>query len=88
LSLKPKAEAAMQMSAFSVSFAHVRASVCRFAISRNGAVTVDWVVVTAASVALALAVFGAVRTGTTDLGGAINAAMVDTLVVSAREPEG
>lgn len=46
----------------------------------DGAVTVDWVVLTAAIVGLGLAVLGSVRTGATDLAGDIESNLTDTVV--------
>ncbi len=43
-----------------------------FRWDEDGAVTVDWVVLTAAIVGLGIAVITAVRTGTSDLGTEIN----------------
>ena len=48
-------------------FAHIK----NFAADESGAVTVDWVVLTAAIVGLGIAVVASVRTGTTDIGEAI-----------------
>lgn len=47
----------------------------RFANEEDGAVTVDWVVLTAALVALAIAVAAAVSGGVTTLGGEISETM-------------
>lgn len=46
-----------------------------FRRNEDGAVTVDWVVLTAAIVALGFAVFGAVRNGATDLAGDIGTSL-------------
>ena len=43
-----------------------------FRADEDGAVTVDWVVLTAAIVGLGIAVIAAVRTGTTDMAGDIS----------------
>jgi Flp pilus assembly pilin Flp len=43
------------------------ANIKTFAADESGAVTVDWVVLTAAIVGLGIAVIASVRTGTTDL---------------------
>jgi Flp pilus assembly pilin Flp len=43
--------------------------VARFLNEEEGAVTVDWVVLTAAVVGLAIAAYGAIETGATDLTG-------------------
>lgn len=43
------------------------ANIKNFAADESGAVTVDWVVLTAAIVGLGIAVIASVRTGTTDL---------------------
>ncbi|MDG3042052.1 hypothetical protein [Roseicyclus marinus] len=49
-----------------------------FAKSESGAVTVDWVVLTAALVGLGLAVMTVVSNGIEDLSGDISTALVDT----------
>jgi Flp pilus assembly pilin Flp len=46
----------------------------------DGAVTVDWVVLTAAIVGLGLAVLGSVRSGATDLASDIESNLTDTVV--------
>jgi Flp pilus assembly pilin Flp len=46
-----------------------------FIADEDGAVTVDWVVLTAAIVGLGIAVIASVREGTETLGGAISAAV-------------
>lgn len=48
----------------------------------DGAVTVDWVVLTAAVVALAAVAYGQVRDGTSDLSGDIETALTDTAVIT------
>jgi Flp pilus assembly pilin Flp len=52
-------------------FANIKA----FSANESGAVTVDWVVLTAAIVGLGIAVITAVRTGTTTLGNSIATAV-------------
>jgi Flp pilus assembly pilin Flp len=47
----------------------------RFEKDEDGAVTVDWVVLTAAIVGLGVAVIASVRTSTTDLGTRISSAI-------------
>ncbi|MDU8942947.1 Flp family type IVb pilin [Ovoidimarina sediminis] len=47
----------------------------RFKDDEDGAVTVDWVVLTAAIVGLGVAVIGSVRTATTTLGDKISTAI-------------
>ena len=47
----------------------------RFKDDEDGAVTVDWVVLTAAIVGLGVAVIGSVRTATTSLGTKISSAV-------------
>ena len=47
----------------------------RFNEDEDGAVTVDWVVLTAAIVGLGVAVIGSVRTATTSLGNKISSAI-------------
>lgn len=49
-----------------------------------GAVSVDWVVLTAATVGLGLSAAAAVRTGTSDLGGSIEAGLSNASVVPLR----
>ncbi|MEJ6392435.1 hypothetical protein V8J82_04155 [Gymnodinialimonas sp. 2305UL16-5] len=49
-----------------------------FAASESGAVTVDWVVLTAALVGLGLAVMSVVSGGVEDLSTDINSALTDT----------
>ena len=48
-----------------------------FSRDEDGAVTVDWVVLTAAIVGLGIAVMSAVGTGVTDLGGQIPGDLAD-----------
>jgi len=52
----------------------------RFREDESGAVTVDWVVLTAAIVGLGIAVLTTVRTGINDLGGEISTALTDAKV--------
>ncbi|MDD7971744.1 hypothetical protein PUT78_11585 [Roseinatronobacter sp. HJB301] len=62
------------------------ANIKTFAADESGAVTVDWVVLTAAIVGLGIAVIASVRTGTSDLastiGGALTGATVDATGVT------
>ena len=51
-----------------------------FAKDESGAVTVDWVVLTAAIVGLGIAVMASVRGGATDLAGDIGDNLTDTVV--------
>lgn len=53
-----------------------------FRADEDGAVTVDWVVLTAAIVGLGIAVLGTVRGGATDLAGDIGTELEDTVVGS------
>ncbi|ANB35062.1 Flp pilus assembly pilin Flp [Rhodovulum sulfidophilum] len=53
-----------------------------FAKSDSGAVTVDWVVLTAAIVGLGIAVLSTVRGGVNDLGGEISDALSEATVAS------
>lgn len=53
-----------------------------FLTSQSGAVTVDWVVLTAATVGLGLASTVAVRTGSTNLGGQIEASLSGAAVAA------
>lgn len=59
------------------------ANIKTFAADESGAVTVDWVVLTAAIVGLGIAVVASVRTGTTSVAGQIetslSAATIPTL---------
>ena len=54
----------------------------RFQDDEDGAITVDWVVLTAALIAIALAVAGLVSGGTTELGNEIS----DTLTTLFPDP--
>ncbi|PZX19684.1 hypothetical protein LX81_00141 [Palleronia aestuarii] len=51
-----------------------------FRRDEDGAVTVDWVVLTAAIVGLGIAVLASVRTGVTNLGTDIGASLTDASV--------
>ena len=51
-----------------------------FAADESGAVTVDWVVLTAAIVGLGIAVIASVSTGVNNLGGDISTALTDATV--------
>ena len=51
------------------------ANIKTFAADESGAVTVDWVVLTAAIVGLGIAVIASVRTGTQDIGDKIQASL-------------
>jgi Flp pilus assembly pilin Flp len=53
-----------------------------FRAEEDGAVTVDWVVLTAAIVGLGIAVILAVRTGTTDMAGDIGTTLSNATVPS------
>jgi Flp pilus assembly pilin Flp len=46
-----------------------------FSKDESGAVTVDWVVLTAAVVGLAIAAFGTIKTSTTELTGKVETAI-------------
>ena len=76
----------MQMSAFRLRMGHVLAEVPAFVESGKGAVSVDWVVLTAASLGLALAAFVGVRGGAIDLGTQINGSMTQAWQVATAEP--
>lgn len=52
-------------------FAHIK----NFAADESGAVTVDWVVLTAAIVGLGIAVVASVRTGTTSVASEIQSSL-------------
>lgn len=54
----------------------------RFHNDESGAVTVDWVVLTAAVVGLGIAVVATVRTGVTGLGGNISTALSGATVAT------
>ncbi len=51
------------------------ANIKTFAADESGAVTVDWVVLTAAIVGLGIAVVASVRTGTTSVAGEISSSL-------------
>nr|WP_083195179.1 hypothetical protein [Pararhodobacter sp. CCB-MM2] len=53
-----------------------------FCTDESGAVTVDWVVLTAAIVGLGIAVISSVRTGTNALGTEISTSLTNASVVS------
>ena len=57
-----------------------------FLSGESGAVTVDWVVLTAAAVGLGLATMAVVSGGTEDLSGDINQAMTDMEIASTFAP--
>jgi hypothetical protein len=56
------------------------ANIKTFAADESGAVTVDWVVLTAAIVGLGIAVIASVRTGTTDLATDIQTSLTNATV--------
>lgn len=51
-----------------------------FRKDEDGAVTVDWVVLTAAVVGLGVAAYGSIQTGTTSLTGKIGSYMTDITI--------
>lgn len=53
-----------------------------FAVNESGAVTVDWVVLTAAIVGLGLAVVASVRTGVDSLGSSISSSLTTAAVAT------
>lgn len=55
----------------------------RFARDEDGAVTVDWVVLTAAVVGLAIIGFGAIKDGTSDLADSISTDMASAATAPA-----
>lgn len=57
------------------------ANIKNFAADESGAVTVDWVVLTAAIVGLGIAVIASVSDGVGDLAGAIGESLSDAEVV-------
>ena len=59
------------------------ANIKNFAADESGAVTVDWVVLTAAIVGLGIAVVTSVRTGVTTLGTNISNSLTTTGAVTA-----
>ena len=59
------------------------ANIKNFAADESGAVTVDWVVLTAAIVGLGIAVVASVRTGVTNLGTQINTSLSTDGAVTA-----
>ena len=56
------------------------ANIKTFAADESGAVTVDWVVLTAAIVGLGIAVIASVRTGTQDIGDKIQASLTSATI--------
>ena len=70
------------------------ANIKNFAADESGAVTVDWVVLTAAIVGLGIAVVASVRGGVTDIGDAISnslsGATIDTTAggITLGNPDG
>ena len=58
------------------------ANIKTFAADESGAVTVDWVVLTAAIVGLGIAVVASVRGGVTELGDSISEALTAESVIS------
>jgi Flp pilus assembly pilin Flp len=56
------------------------ANIKSFAANESGAVTVDWVVLTAAIVGLGIAVIASVRTGTSNLAGSIQTSLTSASV--------
>ncbi|MCC5991091.1 MAG: hypothetical protein JJT99_01075 [Rhodobacteraceae bacterium] len=58
------------------------ANIKSFAADESGAVTVDWVVLTAAIVGLGIAVIASVRTGTSDLAGNIQSSLTGASVAT------
>ncbi len=56
-----------------------------FTNDESGAVTVDWVVLTAAIVGLGIAVLGTVESGITSLGSKISTELSDNITVGERE---
>ena len=56
------------------------ANIKNFAADESGAVTVDWVVLTAAIVGLGIAVIASVRTGTTSVGDQIQASLTSATI--------
>ncbi len=61
------------------------ANIKSFAANESGAVTVDWVVLTAAIVGLGIAVIASVRTGTSTLAGNIETALTNASVAELGE---
>ena len=56
------------------------ANIKTFAADESGAVTVDWVVLTAAIVGLGIAVIASVRTGTQEVGDMIQASLTSATI--------
>ena len=54
----------------------------RFLTEQSGAVTVDWVVLTAAIVGLGIAVLAAVRSGVADLSGDIDSKLKEEHIIT------
>ena len=61
----------------------LKTTTAHFVLSEDGAVTVDWVVLTAALVGLGLAVMAVVSGGVEDLSGDIDTQMVDQEIVTS-----
>ncbi|MBL4629354.1 MAG: hypothetical protein JKY00_15220 [Roseicyclus sp.] len=61
----------------------LRNTTAHFLLSEDGAVTVDWVVLTAALVGLGLAVMAVVSSGVEDLSGDINTQLVSQEIASS-----
>ncbi len=58
------------------------ANIKTFAADESGAVTVDWVVLTAAIVGLGIAVIASVRTGTQEVGDMIQASLTSATIAN------
>ena len=58
----------------------------QFLISEDGAVTVDWVVLTAAIVGMGIAVLAAVGAGTTDLSSGLGTSLGNATVAEVKLP--
>lgn len=59
-----------------------------FAADQEGAVTVDWVVLTAAVCGLAIAAFGAIQSGSQSVGNSVNEYLVETSVEDLMDVDG
>lgn len=60
----------------------------KFAADESGAVTVDWVVLTAAIVGLGIAVVASVRTGVVGLGGKIESSLESARIAPVGDTSG
>ena len=64
------------------------ANIKNFAADESGAVTVDWVVLTAAVVGLGIAVVASVRGGVTDVGNKISTSLTSAVIAPVGDTSG